>query len=305
MRLLEKYSRRKAIPGKDGSALFFLIVINVILYIILSGLDVMYMLSNSTEDVFRAQVLSWFSVPAQPPVFATRPWTLLSFMFTHFGAWDLISNMLWLGGFGFIMKELTGNRMLAPLYLYGGFTGAIVFLLTVNLIPSISDNVNSVYPLIGSGPATMAIAVAATTMFPRYRIFPMLKVPLWAVTALFVLIKVGTTGYANPGHLAALAAGGLMGYVFIWQLWKGNDMGLWMINLVHWTDNLFNPEKKNQRVPTRDRLFYKSTKAPFEKTPHITQQRVDDLLDKINVKGYDSLTQEEKDFLKKASRENL
>ncbi|MEJ7682604.1 MAG: DUF6576 domain-containing protein [Segetibacter sp.] len=52
-------------------------------------------------------------------------------------------------------------------------------------------------------------------------------------------------------------------------------------------------------------MFYKSTQKPYKKTPHVTQQRIDDLLDKINNKGYHALTEEEKDFLKKASSEEF
>jgi hypothetical protein len=74
---------------------------------------------------------------------------------------------------------------------------------------------------------------------------------------------------------------------------------------VHWADDLFRPEKKHIKNPTKNQLFYKSNQKPFEKTPHVTQQRVDDLLDKIHHKGYSSLTEDEKDFLKKASTEEL
>ena len=305
MNLLQQNSRRRILMGTDGNPLLMLIIFNVIIYILLTFVEVVYLLSNSTEDVFKAKVLSWFSLPAQPAVFATRPWTLISSMFTHFGIWELVSSLLWLWGFGFLLKEIIGDKKLIPIYLYGGFTGAICFLLTVNLIPVISANVNSVYPLIGSGPAVMAVAVAATTLAPGYRIFRMINIPLWGVTILYALIKIWTIGYGNPGHLAATAAGGLMGYVVIWQLQKGNDICQWMSDIAAWFDNLFNPEKKHADTPLKEQHFYKPVKEPFKKTPHHTQQRVDDLLDKINQHGYESLSQEEKDFLKKASREEL
>jgi hypothetical protein len=37
----------------------------------------------------------------------------------------------------------------------------------------------------------------------------------------------------------------------------------------------------------------------------MTQQRIDDILDKINQKGFQSLTEEEKTLLDKASKEDL
>ena len=50
--------------------------------------------------------------------------------------------------------------------------------------------------------------------------------------------------------------------------------------------------------------YYYNTqgKEPFRKTPIITQKRIDDILDKINQKGYRSLSEEEKEILKRAAQ---
>jgi membrane associated rhomboid family serine protease len=305
MSLLQQNNRKKIMLGQDGNSLVLLIIVNVLIFIFLGFIKIVYLVNNSTEGVFEAQVLNLLSVPAQPQVFAVRPWTLLSYMFTHSGIWELITSMLWLWGFGYILQDFTGNKKLIPVYLYGGFAGSVFFLLTVNLIPSLKENVNSVFPLLGAGPALMSVAIATTALAPRYRIFPMINIPLWVLTAVFVLLKIGTSGSGNPGHLAALIAGGLMGYVFVWQLQRGNDWGQWMTDFVNWIDDLFNPRKKHIQEQPSKQLFYKSTQKPFKKTPHITQQRIDDLLDKIHTKGYNALTEEEKEFLKKASHEEL
>ena len=47
------------------------------------------------------------------------------------------------------------------------------------------------------------------------------------------------------------------------------------------------------------------TRKPFEKSTSFSQQKLDEILDKINEHGYHFLTDEEKEFLKKASKENL
>lgn len=305
MSILQQNNRKKILLGEDGNALLLLIVVNVLVFIFLSFIKIVYLVNNSTVGTFEAQVLQLLSLPAQPAVFATRPWTLLSYMFTHIGLWELISSMLWLWGFGYIFQSLTGNKKLIPVYLYGGLAGSVIFLLTVNLIPVLKENVNSVFPMSGAGPSLMAIAIATTSLAPRYRIFPMLNIPLWVLTAIFIIFRLGTVGAGNAGQAAALVAGGLMGYVFVWQLQKGNDWGQWMSDLVNWVDDLFNPQKKHVKDSPSKQLFYKSNQKPFKRTPHVTQQRVDDLLDKINTKGYHALTEDEKEFLKKASREEL
>jgi len=159
--------------------------------------------------------------------------------------------------------------------------------------------------LLGSGPSLMAIAVAATVLAPKFKVFPMINLPLWVLTLVFILLRIGTVGSGNLSQAVALIAGGAMGFVFVWQLQKGNDWGQWMTNAVQWADNLFNPSKKHLKNPVKKQLFYKASQKPYEKKPVITQQRIDDLLDKINYKGYHSLTEEEKEFLKKASSEEL
>ncbi len=99
------------------------------------------------------------------------------------------------------------------------------------------------------------------------------------------------------------------------QAWRGlsgtrgtvraPDWSEWMNNFFDWVSNLFNPDKPKKGKSVRQELFYKATTKPYQKTPNITEQRVNEILDKINQKGYNSLTDEEKDLLKRASQENL
>ena len=78
-----------------------------------------------------------------------------------------------------------------------------------------------------------------------------------------------------------------------------------MNNFYDWTANLFNPAKPKKGKSVKSQLFYKATVQPFKKTPTITQQRIDEILDKIGQKGYHSLSEEEKEILKRASKEDL
>ena len=66
--------------------------------------------------------------------------------------------------------------------------------------------------------------------------------------------------------------------------------------------NLFNPDKpvhKPEKI--KEKVFYNTHgQQPYIKRPVITQERIDEILDKINQKGYTHLSEEEKTILKKA-----
>ena len=64
--------------------------------------------------------------------------------------------------------------------------------------------------------------------------------------------------------------------------------------------------KKNNKPSTKEKVFYNTGgRSPYSKKAIITQQRVDEILDKINQRGYQFLTDEEKQILKKAADEDL
>lgn len=298
-------TNRKILLGQDNNALVLLFAVNALVFVLINFVKIIYYLSDIPIEFFYKQILDWFTLPAQTDVLASRPWTILVYMFTHHSIWHLLSSSLWLWCFGYILQDLTGNNKLIPIYLYGGLMGGLVFLLGNNFVPVLERSIATAPPLLGAGAAVMAVAVATTTLAPDYRIFPLISggVPLWVLTAVFIAIDfatlAGSNGAIAGGHLAA----GATGYFFIRQLRRGSDWGAWMNNFVNWLDDLFSPEKKHKKTSPKDKLYYQAGKKPYEKISNITQQKLDAILDKINQKGYQFLTDEEKEFLKKASSE--
>jgi hypothetical protein len=116
-----------------------------------------------------------------------------------------------------------------------------------------------------------------------------------------LIIDLATIPHGNPGGHIAHIAGGAMGFLFMKMYLRGKDWGLWMNNLYDWANDLFNPDKPKKGKTVKSQLFYKSKVQPFNKTPLVTQQRIDEILDKINQKGYQSLSEDEKEILRKAS----
>jgi Uncharacterized membrane protein (homolog of Drosophila rhomboid) len=229
------------------------------------------------------------------------PWTVLSYMFVHTGFIYTLVNMLWLWAFGSILQSISGNKKIIPIYLYGGLAGAVVFIATSYAIPQLKNEIEY-STMLGGNASIMAIAVATTALAPNFRLFRMLNggIPLWILTLLYAVIDFAGSG-GTAHHLAHLG-GGLIGYLFIVSMKKGYDWSGWMYDIYAWFINLFNPDKNSAPKQTaKDKIFYNTGgRKPYFKKPVVTQQRIDQILDKINQKGFEHLTEEEKNILKKA-----
>jgi len=300
----ERYtdSRLKRIRlGDDNNALMALVAINALIFVSFGLIQVIYYISKSSSTAFQYEILRWFIVPAKLSSLAAKPWTVFSYMFVHVGFIYTVINLVWLWVFGSILQDLSGNSKIIPVYIYGGIAGAAFFVAASYAFPNLKDQVEYSF-MFGGNAGIMAVAVATTTLAPDYRLFKMLNggIPLWILTILYIIIDLTGTGEVSH-HLAHLG-GGLIGFLFVISLRKGYDWSTWMNNIYNWFVNLFNPDQTvhhNQKI--KEKVFYNTKgQKPFIKRPVITQQRIDEILDKINQKGYNHLSDEEKAILEKA-----
>lgn len=294
--------------GSTGNALVLLLMANAVLFVLLIFFKVFYFMTATSNvasvnvALFHKEIFDYFVLSAEGSVTLHRPWTLLSYMFSHESLLALLSNLLWLAAFGFILQSLAANRKMIPLYLYGGLFGGLIFVLCSTFIP----HSGHMAQLVGATPALIAVAAGTTTLGPKYKIFPMLGggIPLWILFVIFMAINLSAGAAAGLPLILAYVGCALLGFFVIWS-WdkKGRDYCEWMYNLVYRIDDIFNPDKKTiKKGGRRQQLFYKSSGQPYKRTELITQERVDELLDKIKLKGYTSLSKEEKAYLERASQ---
>ncbi|MER3498839.1 MAG: rhomboid family intramembrane serine protease [Chitinophagaceae bacterium] len=305
----EKEYRRRLSLSEDGNALMMLIAINLVMFVLFTFLRVVYYITfqQPLADIrFQADIYNNLALPSSLTALVHKPWTIITHMIYHYSVWHIISNMLWLWAFGYILQDLTGTRKLIPIYIYAALLGAAAFITAFHFIPSLNPLVDSANA-VGASAGVMGVAIATTMIAPGYRIFPMLNggIPLWVITMIFVIIDLATIpGNNSGGHIAHLG-GALGGFLFIFFLRRGYDGSEWMNNVYDWFNNLFNPDKPKKGKRVKEQIFYKSKTQPYKKTLNLTQQRVDEILDKINQKGFSHLTEEEKEILKRASQEDL
>src|SRR5450432_1528911 len=305
MDVKEENYRKRMYLGQDGNALVQLLVLNAVIFVVLKFVYVFFIATSNSKDSLIIHVFNWFVLPANHEKIIWRPWTVISFMFTDQELFRFISNMFWLWSFGYILQDLTGNRKLIPIYLYGGIGGAVIYVLVHLIVPSARNMIDS-DSLSAANCSIAAVAVATTVVSPDYRIFPMISggIPIWILTLIFILLNFAGVGNGDLSTYLAYAGAAGIGYFFIYLLRRGWDGSDWINQFFDWFGDLFNPEKKKKPKNKKDEFYYNvAGTQPYKKIPNITQKRIDEILDKINQHGYRFLTSEEKEILKRAAEE--
>ena len=280
---------------RNGNNLTKLIYINTAVFILISiAFIIGFLLKNPGIPTSFVNVLS---VPASLKILLTKPWSLITYMFVHKDIWHILFNMLWLYWFGRIFLEYLDQRKLVAVYLLGGITGALVYMLSFNIFPAF-EGVVSESVAIGASASVMAIVVAIAAYVPDYTIqlflFGRIKIKYMAL-AIFVLTSVMDFSVNSGGKLAHIG-GAFFGYLYTINLRKGVDIGKGINHVIDFFVTLFKP-RKNLKVTHKKT----ATDYDYNKVKTENQAKINSILDKISKGGYDSLTKEEKDTLFKES----
>lgn len=281
----------------SGNMLTRIIIVNVAVFVFLA-------LFNAFVPSVYTSFSNWVYLPSSPIKLLTRPWTILTHMFSHVGMWHMAFNMLILYWFGRIVGDLLNDRRVLPLYILGGFAGAVVYFLAANFDPNVGPGNAH-----GASAAVLCIVAAAAWTSPDYTVRLLflgdVKIKWIAIAIVFVNI-LATQSNVNTGGAWGHIGGLAFGAYYVWQLRKGSDITEPMQDTINWIADKYNgvPKKKKTslkvtHVATKKRSIKKQRTS--SKSTDL-QKQVDVILDKIKVKGYDSLTDEEKEILFTASK---
>jgi membrane associated rhomboid family serine protease len=281
---------------RNGSSLTRLIYINIAVFLLITiSAAVGFLLNNpETSD----KVLNLLSVPSSVRALVFRPWTIITYMFVHKDIWHILFNMLWLYWFGTIFLEYLGQRKLVAVYLLGGISGALVYILSFNIFPAFTGLVaDSV--AIGASASVMAIVIAIAAYVPDYTVNLILlgrvKIKYMAL-AIFILTSVMDFSVNSGGKLAHMG-GALFGYLYTLNLRQGRDIGKRLNRAIDFMAIIFKPRKKLKVTHKKSFSEYEYNKMRTEQ-----QVKINSILDKISKGGYDSLTKEEKETLFRESQ---
>lgn len=286
----------------QGSMLLKLIFINIGVFVVLHVLALGSLLMNAGDGI-----LQWVELPSDLGMLLHRPWTLITYMFAHYGFLHILFNMLWLYWLGRIFMEYFSPKQLTGVYLLGGLGGALLFLIAYNTLPYFRALPEQAF-LKGASASVIAIVVATAVYAPDYRIGLLFlgEVPLKWVALVTVAIAVLGLDAGNVGGNIAHIGGAIVGAWFGLRIKRGRDITRPLNTAIDSVVGLFNG--RSWKLPKFEKKAgaklnqQQAQQRPNRPADEVSEDELDKILGKIKVAGYDALTDEEKDKLFKASR---
>ncbi|HUN65730.1 MAG TPA: rhomboid family intramembrane serine protease [Bacteroidota bacterium] len=286
-------------PSLFGGFRFFppvikaLLVSNVVIYLLTNFVALFRYRGNAMAGIVE-QIFYLFPIGD-----GFRPWQLITYMFMHGGLMHLFFNMFALWMFGMELENSWGSRKFLTYYLICGVGAGLSNLFVSPLF------VPAVAPTIGASGAIYGVLIAYGMLFPDRPILIYFLIPIRA--RYFVLLYIGLEVYAGItgtsdglAHFAHLG-GAAVGYIYLLIDQKRLPFG-----------SIFGSAR--ERVYTSAERRYPDDRyaggasisnATYEDLGDdnsVTQQKIDEILDKISRSGYPSLTEEEKKILFEASK---
>lgn len=245
-------------------------------------------------------------------------WTLFTYMFVHGSVGHFVLNMmlLWFAGRG--VQQLFGSRHFALIYVFSGIVGAGLEMAVNGYVHG-----DTLTPLIGASASAFGLLMALAVVLPDeeitafiYFIIPV-RMRLWTLAkALFLMQLVFGLlcvffDFMPEGLRIAYFAhlgGAALGWFYARSLGYG---GRPMTYASQWqpAQSQFNRKPEMARARVRPAVdldnepVQPASRRSVDPVESLIEAEVNPILDKINLLGMDSLTEDEMRRLERASRE--
>ena len=284
---------------RTGGTLARLLLINIGVFAVLRVADLAFFLFSAEGP----DLLSWVVASSNGHRLLRTPWTVITYMFTHWDLLHIFLNMLVLWFIGRIFQDLLGGKRLLGNYLLGGLSGFLLYYLAYNFLPAFQQYAQG-RDIAGASAAVMGVFIGLAAYRPNLELHLLLfgRVQLKWVALVYLVIDLISVRQGNNsgGHIAHLG-GAIYGYLAARQLRNGRDISLVFVRFLEKLMRPFGRGRSRLRVE-KHFAGRRRSDADFNAAKRDQQARVDAILDKISRSGYDSLSKEEKDLLFKAGK---
>ncbi|MGM9854578.1 MAG: rhomboid family intramembrane serine protease [Muribaculaceae bacterium] len=286
------------------------VMVNVAVFVIVRVLALVCLLFA----VDATPAIELLEMPSNPVKFVHQPWSLISYMFLHYDVMHILFNMLWLYWFGAMFHQIFCTRRFVGLYFLGGIGGALLYMLAYNVLPLFSSTEGL---LLGASASVLAIVAATAVRQPDYKVgllfFGQISLKWIAIVTIFIdVISIGSSNAG--GHIAHLG-GALVGAAFALADRRGTDITAWFNRAIDWIVNLTrrrprvkvgnfhnSPFTRTKQQPRDDKQQDERDNGRRNSMTPAEEAEMDEILKKIKLSGYASLTAEEKRRLFEVSK---
>lgn len=274
----------------SGSPIPFIICGQVALFILIYLFDLLFELKIIPISLFQLSIEK-LSLPTNFQTFIQQPWSLFTYNFLYTGLFNVAFDCLWLYWLGTIFFNFLSKRQFLFIYIVSGVLSGIIFLVFSHLaLFSHASN-----PPLNTGAFTLAAVLAATaTLVPKFELRLLLfgNVKLKTIAIIYFAIQFLFFLLTNKPAAISYFCTVLFGMGYVYALQSGMD----------WS-KIF---KRNKQRPTKMKVVVgqgtQQSRSHRYDLPN--QDQIDQILDKISLSGYDSLSTQEKETLFKASNNN-
>ncbi len=268
-----------------GSGGFFSQLTPVVKWLLIANLGIYFL------DLFLGHPMRNFGAFAiQSAVFEGRLWEFFTFQFLHGSVGHVLFNCVGIFFFGPWMERWWGAKKFTIYYLLCGVGGAAFFTLLTML--GALPGADLWTPLVGASAGIYGILIGVAVIAPDLRValfFPPIELSMRQLAIALLVISAGSIALkfgGNEGGEAGHLGGAIIGFILMrFPGLLGGEPGVEIVR------------PKVSRAPQPPKL------RPRTEVEKSQDSAVDAILDKISSHGFQSLTQDEKDFLHKASNQ--
>ena len=263
-----------------------IIYLNILVFIVIHFLGIIYFLSGD-ETSLGSQIilLQNLGVSSNTQTLIYKPWTIITHMFTHVDLLHALINLCYLYFGGKIFTSYLGDKSLLSIYVMGGITGALLYVLSFNIFPVFED-VKMHSMAFGASASTLAVLFATATYVPNFpiNIIFLRSVKLKYIILIVLIINILSIPSNNAGGHIAHIGGAFYGWLYIYMKQKGVNLGYIIDHIA-----LIFSDRKIKRKKENDYEYNARKKQE--------QDNIDTILDKISRSGYESLSENDKQTL--------
>ncbi len=304
-----------------GPAVTLLVTLNVVIFIF-------QMLTNTARGFggMGGPTMEWFSFVPYFAIERVQLWRFVTYMFLHGGFWHVALNMFVLWMFGPRIEEIWGKRIFLIYYFVCGIGAA----LTYGMFSLVG--MKALTPMVGASGAIYGLLLAYGVTYPDSLIYIFFVIPLRAKYAVIVFGLIELMSVPGGGHTAHLAHLGGMLFGWLFLLWStGGRLGRiprvprpggsvggasskrggdpWNNRGGSGSGGLtgaFRRWRTRARIKVVDSRRTRGGDAGSGNggLNRDDQARIDQILEKISREGLASLTPEEQDILRRASKKD-